>query len=55
MLCEEDAERYQRKIEGVLQHRLEFSLHEGDMILTQFEAQEGQSRGQKKANKVFKR
>jgi len=55
--CEEDAERYQLKIEESLQYRLEFQLRPGDIILTHFDTLPSHRQGKKerRASKVFQR
>lgn len=55
--CDEDAERYQLKIEESLQYRLEFQLRPGDIILTHFDTLPSHRQGKKgrRASKVFQR
>jgi len=55
--CEEDAERYQIKIEESLQQRLDYQLRPGDIILTHFDTLPSHRQGKKerRASKVFQR
>ena len=54
--CEEEADRYQRKIEDSLEYELGYQLSVGDTILTQFDNLPGMKgkRGRRKS-KVFER
>ena len=51
---EEEACRYQRKIEESLEYQLGYQLRTGDRILTEFDNLPGGRRGKRKS-KVFKR
>ena len=55
--CEEEAFRYQAKIEESLQYQMGFQLKIGDTILTHFDSLPGQNGGKRgrRRSKVFER
>ena len=54
---EEEAYRYQSKIEEALQHKLGYQIHIGDTILAHFDNIPGQpgGKGKRRKSKVFER
>ena len=56
--CEDEAYRYQVKIEEALQYQLGFQLKTGDIILTHFDSStghSGQAKRGRRRSKVFER